>query len=114
MGDGHRKGACHAVRSDRRRAQRVGRLRAALARFARSSPIFSRASIPTHSRTGGSKTSGRLAPPFGLSCFVIKAAIDRSNVSLNDVFAGAFPFAAVMLLVLIVLIAFPQITLEIL
>jgi tripartite ATP-independent transporter DctM subunit len=55
-----------------------------------------------------------LTPPFGLSCFVIKAAIDRSDVSLNNVFAGAFPFAVVMLAVLIVLIAFPQLSLAIL
>ena len=57
---------------------------------------------------------GLLTPPFGLSCFVIKAAIDRDDISLNDIFYGAFPFAVVMLLVLIVLIAFPQITLAIL
>jgi C4-dicarboxylate transporter, DctM subunit len=53
---------------------------------------------------------GLLTPPFGLSCFVIKAAIDRADISLNDIFLGALPFAAVMLLVLIVLIAFPQIS----
>jgi C4-dicarboxylate transporter DctM subunit len=57
---------------------------------------------------------GLLTPPFGLSCFVIKAAIDRTDVSLNDIFYGAFPFAAVMLLVLIVLIAFPQLSLVLL
>jgi tripartite ATP-independent transporter DctM subunit len=54
---------------------------------------------------------GLLTPPFGLSCFVIKSALDRSDISLNDVFLGALPFAVVMLLVLVVLIAFPQITL---
>jgi TRAP-type C4-dicarboxylate transport system permease large subunit len=57
---------------------------------------------------------GLLTPPFGLSCFVIKTAIDRADVSLNDIFFGAFPFAVVMLAVLIVLIAFPQITLVLL
>jgi tripartite ATP-independent transporter DctM subunit len=57
---------------------------------------------------------GLLTPPFGLSCFVIKAAINRDDIGLNDIFLGAFPFAVVMLLVLIVLIAFPQITLAIL
>jgi C4-dicarboxylate transporter, DctM subunit len=57
---------------------------------------------------------GLLTPPFGLSCFVIKAAIDRDDISLNDIFYGAFPFAVVMLLVLVVLIAFPQISLAIL
>ncbi|MEP7030235.1 MAG: TRAP transporter large permease [Pseudolabrys sp.] len=54
---------------------------------------------------------GLLTPPFGLSCFVIKSALDRPDVSLSDIFAGAFPFAVVMLIVLIALIAFPQIAL---
>ena len=54
---------------------------------------------------------GLLTPPFGLSCFVIKSAVNRPDISLNDIFAGAFPFAVVMLLVLIVLIAFPQLSL---
>jgi len=54
---------------------------------------------------------GLLTPPFGLSCFVIKAAVNRDDISLYDIFYGAFPFAVVMLMVLIVLIAFPQISL---
>lgn len=54
---------------------------------------------------------GLLTPPFGLSCFVIKTAVDRPDISLNDIFFGAFPFAVTMLLVLALLIAFPQITL---
>jgi tripartite ATP-independent transporter DctM subunit len=57
---------------------------------------------------------GLLTPPFGLSCFVIRAAINRDDISLNDIFYGAFPFAVVMLLVLIVLIAFPQLSLVLL
>ena len=54
---------------------------------------------------------GLLTPPFGISCFVIRSALNRNDISLNDIFVGAFPFAAVMLIVLIVLIAFPQISL---
>ncbi|MGE0563299.1 MAG: TRAP transporter large permease [Pseudolabrys sp.] len=54
---------------------------------------------------------GLLTPPFGLSCFVIKSAINRSDISLNDIFYGAFPFAVVMLLVLVVIIAFPKLSL---
>ena len=54
---------------------------------------------------------GLLTPPFGLSCFVIKTAIERTDISLNDIFFGAFPFAVVMLMVLIALIVFPQISL---
>jgi C4-dicarboxylate transporter DctM subunit len=57
---------------------------------------------------------GLLTPPFGLSCFVIKTAIDRKDITLNDIFFGAAPFAFVMLLVLIVLIAFPELTLVLL
>ena len=54
---------------------------------------------------------GLLTPPFGISCFVIKANIDDPSISLNDVFMGALPFAVVMLLVLVVLIVFPGISL---
>ena len=56
----------------------------------------------------------RLTPPFGISCFVIKATIDDPNITLNDVFMGALPFAAVMLGVLVLLIVFPQISLALL
>ncbi|MEO7853946.1 MAG: TRAP transporter large permease subunit, partial [Rubrivivax sp.] len=57
---------------------------------------------------------GLLTPPFGISCFVIKATIDDPSITLNDVFMGALPFAAVMLAVLALLIAFPQISLALL
>ena len=50
---------------------------------------------------------GLLTPPLGLSCFVIKATLNDPRISLKDVFLGALPFAIVMLLVLILLIAFP-------
>lgn len=54
---------------------------------------------------------GLLTPPFGISCFVIKAAIGDRSISLRDIFLGALPFATVMLLVLGVLIAFPGLSL---
>ncbi len=54
---------------------------------------------------------GLLTPPFGISCFVIRATVDDQSISLNDVFMGALPFALVMLAVLVILIAFPQISL---
>ncbi|MEM7464435.1 MAG: TRAP transporter large permease subunit, partial [Pseudomonadota bacterium] len=50
---------------------------------------------------------GLLTPPLGISCFVIKATLNDPDISLKDVFLGALPFAAVMLLVLIVLINYP-------
>jgi tripartite ATP-independent transporter DctM subunit len=57
---------------------------------------------------------GLLTPPLGISCFVIKASLNDPEVSLKDVFFGAFPFAMIMLLVLIFLIAFPVLSIGIL
>lgn len=57
---------------------------------------------------------GLLTPPLGISCFVIKASLNDDRISLKDVFLGALPFAAVMLVVLILLIAYPQLSLFIL
>jgi tripartite ATP-independent transporter DctM subunit len=55
---------------------------------------------------------GLLTPPLGIACYVIKATLaDDDRITLFDIFAGAFPFAVIMLLVLIVLIAFPQLSL---
>jgi tripartite ATP-independent transporter DctM subunit len=50
---------------------------------------------------------GLLTPPLGISCFVIKSTINDPNISLLDIFTGAFPFAITMLLTLIVLINYP-------
>ncbi|MEF3047010.1 TRAP transporter large permease [Pseudotabrizicola sp. L79] len=50
---------------------------------------------------------GLLTPPLGISCFVIKSTINDPSITLKDVFMGALPFAAVMLVVLIILIEFP-------
>ncbi len=57
---------------------------------------------------------GLLTPPLGISCFVIKATLNDDRISLKDVFLGALPFAAVMLVVLILLIRFPVLSLAIL
>ena len=54
---------------------------------------------------------GLLTPPLGISCEVIKSTLQDDRISLYDVFAGAFPFAVMMLVVLILLIAFPQLSL---
>ena len=54
---------------------------------------------------------GLLTPPLGISCFVIKSTLDDPDIKLFDIFYGAFPFAVTMLLVLIALIAYPQISL---
>ncbi|AKS45353.1 TRAP transporter, DctM subunit [Octadecabacter temperatus] len=50
---------------------------------------------------------GLLTPPLGISCFVIKSTLNNPNITLKDVFLGSFPFAVLMLLVLILLIQYP-------
>lgn len=57
---------------------------------------------------------GLLTPPLGISCFVIKASLNDREISLKDVFIGAFPFAVIMLLVLILIISFPVLSVGIL
>lgn len=57
---------------------------------------------------------GLLTPPLGISCFVIKSTLDDDRISLKDVFMGALPFAGVMLVVLVFLIAFPSLSLVLL
>jgi C4-dicarboxylate transporter DctM subunit len=57
---------------------------------------------------------GLLTPPLGISCFVIKSAINDPTVKLSDIFAGAFPFAVTMFIVLLLLIAYPQLSLYLL
>jgi TRAP-type C4-dicarboxylate transport system permease large subunit len=54
---------------------------------------------------------GLLTPPLGISCYVIKTTLADQNISLAEIFSGALPFAIIMLLVLIILIAFPSLTL---
>ncbi len=54
---------------------------------------------------------GLLTPPFGIAVFVIKATLGKdSPITLKDIFAGAFPFAVIMFVVLLVVIAFPRLT----
>lgn len=52
---------------------------------------------------------GLLTPPFGISVYVIKSSLNDPNVSLKDIFIGAAPFAAMMLICLGLVIAFPVI-----
>lgn len=57
---------------------------------------------------------GLLTPPFGLSVYVIKSTLADSRVTLGAIFRGAAPFAVIMLVVLILLVLFPQLTLALL
>jgi tripartite ATP-independent transporter DctM subunit len=54
---------------------------------------------------------GLLTPPLGIACYVIKSTLADQDITLNDIFAGALPFAIIMLLVLLVLMAFPSLSL---
>ncbi len=57
---------------------------------------------------------GLLTPPLGLSVYVVQSTLKDTGVGLGEVFRGAAPFAAVMTLVLVLVILFPQIVLAIL
>lgn len=52
---------------------------------------------------------GLLTPPFGISVYVIKSTLEDDSISLKDIFLGAAPFAAMMLLCLALVILFPWI-----
>lgn len=54
---------------------------------------------------------GLLTPPLGITVYVVKSTLDDPRVTLNDIFAGAFPFVIIMLLVVVLLVAFPQLSL---
>lgn len=52
---------------------------------------------------------GLLTPPFGLSVYTIKSAINDPDLKLSDIFRGAFPFVVAMVVSLVVLTLFPSI-----
>lgn len=57
---------------------------------------------------------GLLTPPFGLSVYVIKSTLADSRISLGTIFRGAAPFALIMVVVLVLLVFFPQLSLALL
>jgi C4-dicarboxylate transporter, DctM subunit len=57
---------------------------------------------------------GLLTPPLGITVYVVKSTLDDARVTLNDIFAGAFPFVIIMILVVALLVAFPQLSLVLL
>jgi C4-dicarboxylate transporter, DctM subunit len=52
---------------------------------------------------------GLLTPPFGLSVYTIKSAMDDPALRVGDIFRGTVPFIGAMLLSLLVIILFPPI-----
>jgi tripartite ATP-independent transporter DctM subunit len=57
---------------------------------------------------------GLLTPPMGLSVYAIKSSLADPRISLNDIFIGAAPYAAVMFAVLLLIIFIPSIALVLL
>tara|TARA_R110002020_G_scaffold133617_1_gene298073 strand:+ start:4844 stop:6796 length:1953 start_codon:yes stop_codon:yes gene_type:complete len=54
---------------------------------------------------------GLLTPPMGIACYVVRSTLNDPDISVRDVFAGAFPFTLIMLMVTLLLIAVPALTL---
>jgi tripartite ATP-independent transporter DctM subunit len=54
---------------------------------------------------------GLITPPLGIAAFVVKSTLDDQSITLNDVFAGSLPYVLMMILVLILVVIFPQISL---
>ncbi len=54
---------------------------------------------------------GLLTPPFGISCYVVKSTLDDTRITINQVFSGALPFVFVMVLVVALLVAVPELSL---
>lgn len=54
---------------------------------------------------------GLLTPPMGIACYVVRSTVNDPRIRVQDVFAGALPFAVIMFFVTVVLIAVPGITL---
>lgn len=50
---------------------------------------------------------GLITPPFGISVYTVKAALDDRNVPVKEIFKGVVPFLGAMLFVLLILALFP-------
>ncbi len=50
---------------------------------------------------------GLLTPPFGVSVYTVKSALNNPSITIRDIFAGTFPFVLVMVLALVILASFP-------
>lgn len=54
---------------------------------------------------------GLLTPPFGISVFTVKSTLNDESISVESIFGGALPYIVVMLALLVLIAAFPQLTL---
>ena len=53
---------------------------------------------------------GLLTPPLGLAVYVVHSTLARADIPLKEIFLGSAPFALAMLFALILIIAFPSIS----
>jgi tripartite ATP-independent transporter DctM subunit len=54
---------------------------------------------------------GAITPPVGLNVYAMKGAVGKFDVSLEQIFAGIWPFCLCDIVVLVLLMAFPQLSL---
>jgi C4-dicarboxylate transporter, DctM subunit len=54
---------------------------------------------------------GLLTPPLGIAVYVVKSTLNDTSITLNQIFAGSFPYVIIMLVVTILLIAMPELSL---
>ena len=54
---------------------------------------------------------GLLTPPLGVACFVIKSNLDDDRIGLSDIFAGAAPFALIMVAMIAIVMVVPWLAL---
>ncbi|MEP6066177.1 MAG: TRAP transporter large permease [Paracoccaceae bacterium] len=50
---------------------------------------------------------GLLTPPLGIAVFVVKSCLPDDQITLKDIFLGALPFGAIMLLLVVLISVFP-------
>jgi tripartite ATP-independent transporter DctM subunit len=52
--------------------------------------------------------TGLLTPPFGILVFTVKAALPQEKVSTGEIFAGSVPYWICLLVVIVIIAAYPQ------
>jgi len=54
---------------------------------------------------------GLLTPPLGLSVLTIHSTLENGDITVGDIFRGSLPFVLLMIITLVLLIIFPQLSL---
>jgi C4-dicarboxylate transporter, DctM subunit len=52
---------------------------------------------------------GLLTPPFGLSVYTIKAAMNDPDLKVGDIFRGTLPFVGAMIVALVIIVLYPPV-----